>query len=78
MLNKSILTNDVQKLEAAYRELLKVDNSIIRIAIEPVLCQLRGKISQLTLRKQQIVQEINEHIARAEKSQAKFFNASMN
>jgi len=78
MLNKSIIPDEVQRLSAAYRELLKVENSTIRMAIEPILCQLRDKISQLTLTSQQYVQESNEHLARAEKSQAKYFNASMN
>jgi hypothetical protein len=78
MLNKSILINEVQRLQAAYRELLKIENSTIRLACEPLMCQLRDKISQLTLTSQQVVQESNEQLARAEKSQAKYLNSLLN
>lgn len=78
MLNKSILLNEVQRLQAAYRELLKIENSAIRSACEPLMCQLRDKISQLTLTCPQVVQESNERLARAEKSQAKYRTFLMN
>ena len=78
MLNNSILTTEVNRFHAAYRELLKIDNAVIRSSVESTLCQLRDRISQLTLVSPQVVQETNEHIARAEKAQAKYLNCSYN